>query len=290
MILEDALYQAGNMLTRALLKVCTAPLERVRIVLQCQDCHPEIVSGHLERYDGICNTISRILAEEGWSGLWRGNLVELLRVLPSQVATFLVNAHMKSLFPRVTKEQQIWFVLVNLCVSGIVRVVVAIMTFPLQYTRFRLAADVGKKKQFCGIQDCVVKTMDGPQGVYGLFQGSGATVIHTVLCRGVHFGAYSSIRSVLPVFTGSHATSGFAAFTLAAAAAYPFELARAKLQMQADLPHETLKYRNGWHFITTTIERKGVLALYDGFSVRVAHILATTLLTAWGDIASVVLA
>lgn len=49
-------------------KTLTAPIERVKLIIQTQDANPKIVSGEVPRYTGIGNTFSRVASEQGMSG------------------------------------------------------------------------------------------------------------------------------------------------------------------------------------------------------------------------------
>jgi solute carrier family 25 (adenine nucleotide translocator) protein 4/5/6/31 len=53
----------------AIAKTCTAPIERVKIIIQTQDANPRIRSGEIERYTGIVNCFVRVNREQGFFGL-----------------------------------------------------------------------------------------------------------------------------------------------------------------------------------------------------------------------------
>lgn len=44
----------------AIAKTCTAPIERVKLIIQTQDANPKIMSGEIKRYTGIGNCFTRI--------------------------------------------------------------------------------------------------------------------------------------------------------------------------------------------------------------------------------------
>lgn len=46
-------------------KTLTAPIERVKLVIQTQDANPKIISGEVPRYTGIGNAFVRINQEQG---------------------------------------------------------------------------------------------------------------------------------------------------------------------------------------------------------------------------------
>ncbi len=62
----------------AVSKTVAAPSERVKLLLQNQD--EMIKQGRLERpYKGIVDCFSRVVREEGFLSLWRGNTANVLR-------------------------------------------------------------------------------------------------------------------------------------------------------------------------------------------------------------------
>jgi hypothetical protein len=69
----------------AFAKTCTAPIERVKLLIQTQDANPRIRSGEIPRYTGIGDCFVRIYKEQGLSAFWRGNFTNVLRYFPTQV-------------------------------------------------------------------------------------------------------------------------------------------------------------------------------------------------------------
>ena len=64
-----ALFLYGSFL--ALFGVLTAPIGRVKLLIQCQD--EMIKSGRLPKpYKGIVNCIARTISNEGFISLWKG--------------------------------------------------------------------------------------------------------------------------------------------------------------------------------------------------------------------------
>ena len=94
-------------------KTATAPIERVKLLIQTQDANPKILSGEVRlrlmslndwqrtcaqadatlvascvqvpRYTGIVNCFTRVSAEQGFAAFWRGNTVNVIRYFPTQV-------------------------------------------------------------------------------------------------------------------------------------------------------------------------------------------------------------
>ena len=72
----------------AVAKTATAPIERVKLLIQTQDANPKIISGEVARYTGIINCFTRVSAEQGFSAFWRGNTVNVIRYFPTQAFNF----------------------------------------------------------------------------------------------------------------------------------------------------------------------------------------------------------
>merc|ERR1711988_86560 len=81
-------FAAGGV-SGAVSKTLTAPIERVKLVIQTQDANPKIKSGEVPRYTGIGNCFTRIYNEQGMGAFWRGNGTNIIRYFPTQVDTLL---------------------------------------------------------------------------------------------------------------------------------------------------------------------------------------------------------
>jgi solute carrier family 25 (adenine nucleotide translocator) protein 4/5/6/31 len=58
----------------AVAKTATAPIERVKLLIQTQDANPKIISGEVARYTGIINCFTRVASEQGFSAFWCARL------------------------------------------------------------------------------------------------------------------------------------------------------------------------------------------------------------------------
>merc|ERR1711907_737259 len=134
----------------AISKTATAPIERVKLLIQTQDANPRIMSGEVPRYTGIGNCFTRVAAEQGIASFWRGNGVNVVRYFPTQAFNLAFNDAIKKLFPKYNVKTDFWrFFAVNLASGGLAGAGSLTIVYPLDYARTRLASDVGSgKKQF----------------------------------------------------------------------------------------------------------------------------------------------
>merc|ERR1711939_907351 len=88
----------------AIAKTCTAPIERVKLLIQTQDANPKIISGEVSRYTGIIDCFKRVANEQGVAAFWRGNMTNIIRYFPTQAFNFAFKDSIKTLFPKVDKN------------------------------------------------------------------------------------------------------------------------------------------------------------------------------------------
>ena len=90
----------------AVAKTATAPIERVKLLIQTQDANPKIISGEVKRYTGIVDCFTRVSAEQGFSAFWRGNTVNVIRYFPTQAFNFAFKDTIKGLFPKYNPKSE----------------------------------------------------------------------------------------------------------------------------------------------------------------------------------------
>jgi len=257
----------------AVAKTCTAPIERVKLLIQTQDANPKIISGEIPRYTGIVNCFTRVSAEQGIKAFWRGNLTNIIRYFPTQAFNFAFKDSIKAMFPKVDKKTQGGkFFLINMASGGLAGAGSLMIVYPLDFARTRLASDVGgSERQFKGLIDCLTKTVKAG-GVGALYNGIGVSIVGIIPYRGVYFGLFDTLSGYNPLQkdtnTLKRAGSKFvcAQFSAISAgyASYPFDTVRRRLQMQSEKPVEEWVYKGTSDCFVKIIKDEGATALFKG--------------------------
>jgi len=270
----------------AIAKTITAPIERVKLLIQTQDANPRIRSGEVPRYKGIIDCFVRVQSEQGFLAFWRGNFTNIVRYFPTQAFNFAFKDSIKKLFPRYSPDKEFGkFFLVQLASGGLAGAGSLCVVYPLDYARTRLASDVGTgKRDFKGLGDCLVKTARGPSGIMGLYNGFGVSVAGIIPYRGVYFGLYDSLREKNPWkrdFGIMGVVSKFAVAQATAIAAgyasYPFDTVRRRLQMQSEKPKEQWVYRGTADCFTKILKEEGTNALFKGAGANALRTVGSAL-------------
>jgi solute carrier family 25 (adenine nucleotide translocator) protein 4/5/6/31 len=265
-------FLAGGV-SGAVAKTATAPIERVKLLIQTQDANPKIISGEVARYTGIVDCFTRVSSEQGIKAFWRGNLTNIIRYFPTQAFNFAFKDSIKNMFPKADKKTEFGkFFLINMASGGLAGAGSLMIVYPLDYARTRLASDVGTgKRQFNGLLDCLTKTVKS-SGVGGLYNGIGVSVAGIIPYRGVYFGLFDTLSGYNPWQKSEgniiRAASKFACAQFSAIAAgyasYPMDTVRRRLQMQSEKPKAEWVYQGTMDCFAKIIKDEGTAALFKG--------------------------
>jgi solute carrier family 25 (adenine nucleotide translocator) protein 4/5/6/31 len=284
----------------AVSKTITAPIERVKLIIQTQDANPKIMSGEVPRYTGIGNCFTRVASEQGIGAFWRGNATNCIRYFPTQAFNLAFKDTIKGMFPKYSPKTEFWpFFGVNLASGGLAGAGSLCVVYPLDYARTRLASDVGSgKKTFSGLFDCLKKTAAGPKGVLSLYNGFGISVAGIIPYRGTQFGLNDTLTGMNPYakdtsVIGIASKWACAQFSVIASgfATYPFDTVRRRLQMESEKKAEDKLYKGALHCFQKIAADEGMNALFKGAGANVLRGTGAALvLVMYGELKNIIYA
>jgi len=286
-------FAAGGV-SGAVSKTLTAPIERVKLVIQTQDANPRIKSGEVPRYTGIGNCFSRILKEQGMAAFWRGNGVNIIRYFPTQAFNLAFKDTIKAMFPKYNKNTEFWkFFGTQLASGGLAGAASLTIVYPLDYARTRLASDVGTgKRQFNGLMDCLMKTAKSDQGFFSLYNGFGPSVAGIIAYRGSQFGLNDTLLAFNPYAKDVSVIGIVSKFVVAQISvtasglcAYPFDTVRRRLQMESEKPMEQRMYKGTLDCGVKILRDEGFGGMYKGALANIFRgVGASLVLVLYGEI------
>jgi solute carrier family 25 (adenine nucleotide translocator) protein 4/5/6/31 len=251
----------------AISKTAVAPIERVKLLLQTQDANAKITAD--KKYKGIVDCLVRVPKEEGVSAFWRGNLANVIRYFPTQALNFAFKDTYKKVFCPFNPKTDFWkFFAGNLASGGAAGATSLMVVYPLDFARTRLAADVGKgpaERQFTGLKDCLSKVYKS-DGLKGLYQGFGISVLGIIAYRACYFGGYDTLKrvlfsdgksSILFKFLIAQVVTGVSGL-----ASYPLDTVRRRLMMQSG--RKELLYNGTMDCFRKIYQKEGGSAFFKG--------------------------
>uniref|UniRef100_A0A914PU89 ADP/ATP translocase n=1 Tax=Panagrolaimus davidi TaxID=227884 RepID=A0A914PU89_9BILA len=235
-------------------KTIVAPIERIKLILQLQASQSTISAD--KRYKGMIDCLIRVPKEQGFLSFWRGNGTNILRASAQKKAIIFAEKSVKNVeslgmgFKEFFKPYCLTgidrkneygrYLAGNLMAGGLSGCATFCFIYPLDFTRTRLAVDMGRNKasrEFQGLFDCFYKIAKS-DGVFGLYRGFVSSLQYIFLYRSVYYGLFDTIKGGVEEsgreigFLGAFAIGQVTTF-IAAMSTYPLDTVRRRLMMEA---------------------------------------------------------
>ena len=168
--------------TGIVVKTLTAPIDRIRIIYQTNKFPFTFKYGKA--------TANRIIKEEGWKTLFRGNQASVLRVVPYFSLQFVLNEQLKSALCVRTYEQKRDNPGLSIATGAISSFIAIGCTYPLDVARARLATDTSYKSLYSVFRRAVTSK----QTRYGLYRGFSSATLAVIPYSAITFHLYELVR------------------------------------------------------------------------------------------------
>jgi solute carrier family 25 thiamine pyrophosphate transporter 19 len=266
---------------------------KIRLQLQSHSLSDPLSQQNLHggpTYKGTLPTIRHILANEGLTALWKGNVpAELMYICYSavQFSTYrsvtmvLHNALGKDRLPRAAE---------SFVAGAVAGGAATVATYPLDLLRTRFAAQ-GSERVYLSLRSAVMR-IGREEGVQGFFRGLGPGLAQIVPFMGMFFAAYESLRGPMQhlahlPFGGGDAIAGVMASIAAKTATFPLDLVRKRIQVQGPTRsryvHRNIpEYdRGAARAVMSILRTEGFRGLYRGLTVSLIKAAPASAVTMW---------
>ncbi|KAL6772127.1 hypothetical protein ACKKBG_A29035 [Auxenochlorella protothecoides x Auxenochlorella symbiontica] len=239
------LFTAGA-LSGAIAKSLTAPLDRVKILLQVKGGFQKGALAAAAARGSVVQSLIAIGREEGLRGYWKGNLPQILRVVPYSAAQLYSYEVFKHAFRdgegRLTVPRR-------LAAGACAGMAATLLTYPLDTLRLRIAVDPACRTLAGAV---AVLAREGSGAAF--YRGLGASMMGIAPYMALELSSYDLLPPALPSFA-----RGFLAALIATVSCYPLDTVRRHIQLSAGKSI-------AWHVAAGGIVRSdGVVGLYRGF-------------------------
>nr|CAB3449259.1 unnamed protein product [Digitaria exilis] len=242
----------------AVSRTFVAPLETIRTHLMVGSVGADSMAG----------VFQWIMQNEGWTGLFRGNAVNVLRVAPSKaIEHFTYDTAKKFLTPKADEPPKIP-IPTPLVAGALAGVASTLCTYPMELIKTRVTIE---KDVYDNVAHAFVKILreEGPSELY---RGLTPSLIGVVPYAACNFYAYETLKKLYRRATGRRPGAdvgaaatlliGSAAGAIASTATFPLEVARKQMQVGAVGGRQV--YRHVLHAMYCILKREGAAGLYRG--------------------------
>ncbi|KAJ7949965.1 Mitochondrial carrier protein [Quillaja saponaria] len=249
---DAALFFAGAV-AGAAAKTVTAPLDRIKLLMQTHGVR--VGQESAKKAIGFIEAITLIGKEEGIKGYWKGNLPQVIRIIPYSAVQLFSYEIYKKLFRGKNGELS---VVGRLAAGAFAGMTSTSITYPLDVLRLRLAVEPG-----CRTMSEVALNMLREEGVASFYYGLGPSLIAIAPYIAVNFCIFDLVKKALPEKyqkrTETSLLTAVLSASLATLTCYPLDTVRRQMQLKGT------PYKAVLDALPGIVERDGLIGLYRGF-------------------------
>ncbi|CAI0424208.1 unnamed protein product [Linum tenue] len=247
-----AIFMAGAV-AGAAAKTVTAPLDRVKLLMQTHGVR--VGQESAKKAIGFVEALALIGKEEGIKGYWKGNLPQVIRIIPYSAVQLFSYEFYKKLFKGKDDELS---VIGRLAAGACAGMTSTFVTYPLDVLRLRLAVETGHRTM-----SEIALIMLREEGVASFYYGLGPSLLGIAPYIAVNFCMFDLVKKSLPEKYQNKAQSSVITAVVSAAVAtltcYPLDTVRRQMQMRG------APYKTFFDAFPGIVERDGFIGLYRGF-------------------------
>lgn len=247
----------------AVSRTCTAPLDRVRIFLQ--------VHGTGAKH-GIFGSLKNMINEGGFRSLWRGNLINVIKITPESAIKFAAYEQVKKMMGKDGAQLE---PLQRFYAGTAAGWIAQSSIYPMEVLKTRLA--LRKTGQYSSVIDCIGKIYKNEGGIRAFYRGYVMNSIG-IAGVGVNFMIYETCKNKYKQYYPENPQPSVPALifisnissTAAMFSTYPIFLIRTKMQSSTNPNHNIMSLARD------VITRDGPRGFYRGALANLTKVLPSS--------------
>ncbi|CAD2222108.1 solute carrier family 25 (mitochondrial adenine nucleotide translocator), member 4/5/6/31 [Angomonas deanei] len=284
---STAAYVQQLWVLRAVNRTILAPLDRVKYVMVCQR---ELQRLGTLRVDlpNTASCIRHLRQLEGGRSFWRGNLVQVVSLLPITLAQLFIGPSAHSFFyhliPNSSGSPFLCTLAEYTAFIG-AALAVAVITYPLDFVRFRLAVDLkaykGAPYEFRHALSFFSHPVlnDCP---HFLYRGLTLFILGSIFFGSIRSTLLDVVGPYLPPEKGEQdwraimiqTTAGMTIAGVATLCLHPVDLVRRRVM--TTVTEDRLRYRSSWECALRIAKKEGWQGFYRGWGITLGRVVVGT--------------
>ncbi|KAH3671057.1 hypothetical protein OGAPHI_000768 [Ogataea philodendri] len=269
---EPALSLVCGGIAGALSRTTVSPMERVKVLQQVQ--------GSTNSYrHGTLRSIHQIWQEEGYKGLYRGNGINCVRVVPYSAVQYSVFQALKS---ALADSDGSWSIPRRLFAGTVAGFMSVLATYPMDLVKTRLSVQTAalqnlkhrtSKEAPPGMWASMLNIYRTEGGIKALYRGLIPTSLGVAPYTALNFTIYGKLKDLVPERARNNpstalvlgAISGGVGQTLI----YPMDVLRRRFQVATLGGGEMgFQYKSTPDALVQIVQREGYVGLYKGWGAN----------------------
>jgi solute carrier family 25 phosphate transporter 23/24/25/41 len=277
---SNASLMAGG-IAGAVSRTVVSPFERAKILLQLQ-------GPGFKSYNGMFPTIFKMYAEEGWRGLFRGNLLNCIRIVPYSAVQYAVFEKCKAIMMANkdgSSELQVHERLIAGSIGGIASVAA---TYPLDLVRARITVQTASLAKLAkgrlvkppSVVETLVEVYKHEGGLCALYKGIIPTTMGVAPYVAINFTLYEKMRDYMDNSPADYSNplwklsaGAFSSF-VGGVLIYPLDLLRKRYQVASMAGGELgFQYSSVARALISIFTTEGFFGAYKGLTANLYKIV-----------------
>jgi hypothetical protein len=241
----------------------------------------------------VWNLYRTIIQNEGILGLWAGNGVNLLRVVPAKAVVFASNDFFQAMFRTLshTPSQDRLPGPYAFLAGGMAGMAATACTYPLDFARGRISgklAKQGSRKEYNGMVRTVLVTVKD-EGLAALYKGVTPTLLGAMPYEGIKFGTVALLERLFPLRQSHQRDEGDSSSknsskssplrkmmfgglggVMAGLLTYPNDTVRRMMQLQGSRGTQT-QFTGYWDCVRQIYQAEGLPRFYRGMTINIVR-------------------
>ncbi|XP_065872194.1 calcium-dependent mitochondrial ATP-magnesium/phosphate carrier protein 2-like [Euphorbia lathyris] len=254
-------------------RTATAPLDRLKVILQVQTTSARIVPA-----------VKKILKQDGFLGFFRGNGLNVVKVAPESAIKFYAYELFKNIIGDFRGEKNGSLPVERLFAGGMAGAVAQTAIYPLDLVKTRLQTFPceGGNVPKVGALTRDIWVHEGPRAFY---KGLVPSLLGIVPYAGIDLAAYETLKDMSKVYIIQDGDPGplvqlgcgMVSGALGATCVYPLQVIRTRLQAQNS--KEAGAYKGMKDVFWRTLEKEGCRGFYKGLFPNLLKVVPAASIT-----------
>jgi solute carrier family 25 phosphate transporter 23/24/25/41 len=246
----------------AVSRTCTAPLDRLKCIL--------MVYGSRTNNMRFGAVMRHMLDEGGVSSLWRGNAINVVKVVPEMALKFMAYEQIKRLLRAGTGNRELG-IAERFVAGSLAGFLAQSIIYPLEVLKTRLV--LRRTGQYTGALDCAVKIWQH-DGMRGFYRGYVPNMLGILPYAGIDLAIYETLKRRYMAQSSSDAEPGTSVLLICGivssscgqVASYPLQLVRTRLQANVSVDGSGCATMSGT--FRAILASDGFVGLYRGIAAN----------------------
>lgn len=254
-------YIISGIFSASITKTGIAPFVRVKTLMQIQTYH------NTNNYTNLYDSLKYIVRNEGFRGLYKGNMINLAKSVPNYCMKFTVNEYyIKHLLKQNGCKNMNELNFPKLLEAGILTgVIQTSLMYPIDLVRTRIIQDKQMLGRDISIPQCA-REIVRKGGVFALYTGFLPTIISAPIYVGLSLANYQYLKGRDDILSNSFIAGAIAGVT-SQTLTYPGDTIKKQLQVNG---MNSQKYTGLIDCIKTMYRANGIGGFYRGFAINTA--------------------